>query len=272
MKRSPYRDDVTANTYDHIALPYQFAAPARDLVAMLRLPAGGRVLDVGTGTGAAAIPAAEVVGIEGTVIALDASVEMLRLLQRKEVCRVVAGEVPGLPILDGFFHAVMGNFVVSHFKSYASGLADMIRVLRPGGRLGVTAWAAGSNQFGKAWSDVAATFVNSEILEHAFREIIPWDEWLSQEGKLQQALEDAGFIHVEVTRRTYRIAMNVTDYLSLREGSVEGNLLRRNLEPDQWRQFRERVREVFRDRFSSSVEYSRDVFFGIGTKPASTRD
>lgn len=264
--RSPYCNAVTAATYDQLALPYQFSAPARDLVDMLRLPVGGRVLDVGSGTGAAAIPAAEGVGPEGMVVALDASVEMLRLLQRKGACRVAAGQAPGLPFRDGFFHAVMGNFVLSHFKSYKLGLADMIRVLRPGGRLGVTAWAAGQNPFSQAWSEVAATFVSIDRLQHAFREIIPWDEWLSQEENLQRSLEGAGLIRVEVSRRTYRIAIGVTDYLSLRENSVEGTLLRRNLEAGQWRQFGQYVIEVFRDRFNESIEYRRDVHFGIGTK------
>ena len=266
MKHSPYCDVVTATTYDHLALPYQFAAPARDLVDMLRLPVGCRVLDVGSGTGAAAIPAAEAVGPKGLVVAFDASVEMLRLLHRKMVCREVAGEVPGLPFQDGSFHAVMGSFVLSHFKSYELGLADMIRVLRPGGRLGVTAWAAGQNQFGQAWSDAAATFVSREFHQHAFREIIPWDEWLSQEGNLQRALEDAGLIRVEVSRRTYRIAMSITDYLSLRENSVEGTLLRRNLQAGRWRQFRQCVMDAFCERFNESVEYSREVHFGICAK------
>ena len=266
MKHSPYCDVVTAATYDQLALPYQFSAPARGLVDMLRLPYRGRVLDVGSGTGAAAIPAAKAVGPKGLVVAFDASVEMLRLLHRKMVCREVAGEVPGLPFQDGSFHAVMGSFVLSHFKSYELGLADMIRVLRPGGRLGVTAWAAGQNKFGQTWSDAAATFVSREFHQHAFREIIPWDEWLSQEGNLERALETTGLIHVEVSRRTYRIAMNVADYLSLREASVEGTLVRRNLEAGQWDQFRQRVRKVFRVRFNESIEYDRDVYFGVGTK------
>lgn len=233
---------------------------------MLRLSYGEGVLDVGSGTGAAAIPASEVVGSEGLVVALDASVEMLRLLQSKNVCRVVVGEVPGLPFRDGFFQVVMGNFVLSHFRNYELGLADMIRVLCPGGRLGVTAWAAGQNPFGHAWSEVAATFMSRESHQHAFSKIIPWDEWLSQQGNLLRALDETGLIHVEVSCRTYRISMNVADYLSLREASVEGTLVRRNLEAGQWRQFRQRVRKVFRIRFNESIEYDRDVYFGVGTK------
>ena len=268
MKQSPYCEAANAATYDQLALPYQFSAPARDLVGMLRLPVGGRVLDVGSGTGAAAIPAAEAVGPEGQVIAFDASVEMLRHLQRKRECSVIAGEAPGLPFQDGMFHAVMGNFVLSHFKNYHLGLADMIRVLRPEGRLGVTAWAAGQNQFGQAWSEIATTFISGEHLQHDFREIIPWDEWFSQEGNLRHALEKAGLISVEVSRRTYLISLTTADYLALRTSSVEGTVLRRNLTAGQWLHLLERVANLFHRRFGESIEYSRDVYFGIGTKSA----
>ena len=59
MKDSPYCDAEVVAAYDRLAVPRQFAAPARDLVAGLGLSVvGNRVLDVGTGTGAALIPAA----------------------------------------------------------------------------------------------------------------------------------------------------------------------------------------------------------------------
>ena len=59
MKDSPYFDAGVAAAYNRPAVPLQFAAPARDLVAGLGLSVVGyRVLDVGTGTGAALIRAA----------------------------------------------------------------------------------------------------------------------------------------------------------------------------------------------------------------------
>lgn len=266
MKQSPYCDPSNAATYDRLSVPHQFSAPAKDLVEMLQLPSGGRVLDVGSGTGAAAIPAAESVGCEGLAVALDASADMLQILQKKGLCRVVVGEVPKLPFRDGSFQAVMGSFVLSHFRNYRVGLADMIRVLHPGGRLGLSAWAAGRNPFGQLWSEIAAEYVSSDDHQRAFSEIIPWDEWFSQEGSLERALEEAGLVRVEVYGRTYTIAMNVEDYVSLREASVEGTLLRRNVEAGQWNEFRARVRQAFHDRFNEPIEYERGVYFGLGTK------
>jgi len=256
MKHSPYFEAETAASYDRLAVPHHFAAPARDLVRRLRLPVRGLVLDVGSGSGAAAIPAAEIVGPQGVVVALDPSLEMLRLLQRKGGCWIVAGQAPGLPFPDDLFHAVIANFVLSHFKSYKVGLADVIRVLRSGGRLGVTAWGATQNEFVRVWKEVAAEFVSEERFQHAFRELIPWDEWFSQDGHLQEALEEVGLLGVEVSRRQYRITMSATDFLSVREISVEGRLLRRMLKAGQWHEFQRRLNDLFRTRFGESIEYT----------------
>src|SRR5215469_10483976 len=59
---SPYLDATLVASYERLSVPLQFAAPARDLVAALDVSTGDRVLDVGTGTGAALIQAATHVG------------------------------------------------------------------------------------------------------------------------------------------------------------------------------------------------------------------
>ncbi|NIN67609.1 MAG: methyltransferase domain-containing protein [Anaerolineae bacterium] len=140
--------DSIAATYDRIWAPL-FTLPAEDLVVMLRLPPGGLALDVGTGTGVAALPALKAVGPEGVVVGLDSSLEMLRLARGKSVSYLVTGEVPGLPFPDGTVDGMLASFVLSHFTCYETALFDMVRVLRPGGRLGVTAWGASRSEFGR---------------------------------------------------------------------------------------------------------------------------
>lgn len=103
----PY--DSIAATYDRIWAPL-FTLPARDLVVMLGLPPGGLALDVGTGTGVAALPASKAVGPEGVVVGLDPSLEMLRLAQGKGLSQLVAGEVPGLPFPDRTIDGMLANF------------------------------------------------------------------------------------------------------------------------------------------------------------------
>jgi ubiquinone/menaquinone biosynthesis C-methylase UbiE len=268
MEHSPYSDAGNTAVYNRLALPAQFAEPARDLVSLLRTARGGRVLDVGSGTGAVAIPASEAVGDAGSVLATDASVEMLRHVKEKGLSCVAVARVPELPVEDGWFDIVTASFVISHFVNYPAGLKEMLRALRPGGRLGVSAWAPGQNAYGEAWVEVAARFANLDQLNRAFHDVIPWDELFSNEGDLRRALEDAGLVDVELIKRKYTIRIGVEEYLSMRSSSVEGTMLRRSLSAADWERFNAEMGQTFRERFDATVEYDREVHFAIGTKPA----
>lgn len=93
-----------------------------------RLPEG-RLLDLGGGTGAAN----DVFG-DRQVVALDPSREMLSLNNAPQ--RTV-GVGEKLPFDDGAFDAVFSAYVFRNLDSVESTLAEVARVLRPGGRLGV---------------------------------------------------------------------------------------------------------------------------------------
>jgi demethylmenaquinone methyltransferase/2-methoxy-6-polyprenyl-1,4-benzoquinol methylase len=96
--------------------------------ALDRLP-GGRILDLGAGTGAAN----EVFG-DREVVALDPSPEMLALNGAGH--RVVAaGEA--LPFVDDSFDAVFSAYVFRNLDSVDGTLSEIHRVLRPGGMAGI---------------------------------------------------------------------------------------------------------------------------------------
>lgn len=259
----PY--DAIAATYDRIWGPI-FTLPARDLVAMLGLPSSGLALDVGSGTGAAALPAVKAVGPEGLVIGLDQCVEMLRVAQRKGVSPLVAGEVPGLPFLDSTFDAALASFVLSHFACYETALLDIVRILRPGGQLGVTAWGATQSEFSQAWQEVAESFVSKDLLLDASRRGVPWEEWFSDPLHLREALRDAGLINVSQRRCEYEVSMSVADYLFSKEMSLRGRFMRELLSEARWEQFRGRVAEEFRTRFREPIEYNTEVHLAVGTR------
>src|SRR5262245_53908204 len=160
MDPSPYSDPELATTADRLTVPIHFAAPARDLVRVLDIAPGAAVLDVGSGTGPVAAAAREAVGSVGRVVGLEPSPALLGILKTKRACDVVAGCVPGLPFRAACFDRVLASFVLSHVPDYAVGLADMVRVLRPAGRLGVSAWAPAQTEVMQLWRDVVGTFVN----------------------------------------------------------------------------------------------------------------
>ena len=127
--------DSVAETYARIHAP-RLAEPARDLVELTGIEAGWRVLDVGTGTGVAAFAAA---GTGANVVGIDEAPGMLRVARSADGSLPVATAIAiDLPFRDGTFDALLANFVLAHFTKYKTALFDMKRVLRPGGRLGLT--------------------------------------------------------------------------------------------------------------------------------------
>lgn len=263
---SPYRSHELAASYVRLAVPHHFAAPARDLVHALRLRPGALVLDVGSGTGAATIPATEIVGPRGRVVAVDPSPAMLSHARASCACLPVAGAAPRLPFADGIFDAAVASFCLSHFPDYVEGLADIARVLRPGGAIGVSAWGKMEGEHVRAWREAIAPFVEAQELVGAFRELVPWDEWFTEEQNLRQALVEAGLERVELEARAYPVAIGIDDFLALREASVEGMLLRSSLEPGRWSECRRQASELFRRRFPAGLRYTRPASLALARK------
>ena len=87
---------------------------------------GGRILDLGSGTGAAR----QVFG-DREVVALDPVVEMLRL---SRIPQRVAAVGEGLPFGDARFDGVFSAFVFRNLTSVVRTLDEIHRVLRPGGK------------------------------------------------------------------------------------------------------------------------------------------
>ncbi len=124
----------------------------RAAIAAARLRPGMRVLDVACGTGQLARAAAAEVGEVGEVIGLDLSVGMLRRAARVRpvpgaaVPRYLAGDALALPFPAAAtghgFDAVTMGFGLRNMPDYAASLAEMYRVLVPGGRLVVLEIAA----------------------------------------------------------------------------------------------------------------------------------
>ena len=96
---------------------------------------GDDVLDVCCGTGDLALAAAEA---GGRVTAIDFSAPMLERARRKSAdIAWVEGDALALPFADGSFDAVTIGFGLRNLAEADRGLAELRRVLRPGGRLGI---------------------------------------------------------------------------------------------------------------------------------------
>jgi len=101
------------------------------------------VLDVACGTGVVTREALRRVGAGGRVTGLDASAGML-VVAREQGGDIAwhEGRAESLPFPDASFDAVVSQFGLMFFGDRAGALAEMGRVLRPGGRLAVAVWAS----------------------------------------------------------------------------------------------------------------------------------
>ncbi len=98
---------------------------------------GDRALDVATGTGELALALARRVAPGGSVVGSDFSEGMLELARRKAAPAVTFewGNALELPYPDGSFAAATVGFGARNFSDLDRGLAEMARVVRPGGRV-----------------------------------------------------------------------------------------------------------------------------------------
>lgn len=261
-------------SYDGVAEIYErihasrLAEPARDLVAAVDPPEGGRVLDVGTGTGVAAAEAVVALDGAGSVTGIDASVGMLAVARRvRPHLRVAAAEVIDLPFADGAFDVVIGNFVLAHFTKYQTALFDLLRVLRPGGRLALSAWSDGQDELTRVWLEQVGTVVPREVLESAISHAIPWRERFRDREALEEMLMDAGLRQVRIDRRQYRFTYGLDEYVEGLATWATGRFVRSMLGDHAFGAFLGRVRAVFGERFPDPVLDFRDVLIAVGTKP-----
>ena len=258
--------DSVADVYDRVRASVH-TPPARDLVALAEPAAGDRVLDVGTGTGIAALAARDAVGPGGLVVGIDRSIEMLRVSRTKGLGRVSVATANDLPFRDAAFDVVVAGFVIAFVPRHETAFFDMIRVLRPGGRLAVSAWGPPEDEFSRAWREVAESYVGPDVLRGALTKAAPGEERFSDPKRLEESLREAGLRPVRVERRAYRSTMSIDDYLTGREASLRGRFMREMLGPELWERFRGHARETFSSRFREPLGDTEDALLAAGTKP-----
>jgi SAM-dependent methyltransferase len=112
--------------------------------AVAELREGERVLDLGSGGGIDVLLSAKRVGPTGRAIGLDMTDEMLALAQQNAAAAGVAnveflkGQIEAIPLPADSVDVVISNCVINLAADKPAVFREIARVLKPGGRMGVT--------------------------------------------------------------------------------------------------------------------------------------
>ena len=164
--------------------------------AVADLHDGETVLDLGSGAGADVLISARRVGPRGRVIGLDMTDEMLELARANAAragvtnAEFVKGHIEDIPLADASVDVVISNCVINLSSDKAAVLAEVARVLRPGGRFAV--------------SDVIA---DPEMDEATRADMAQWTGCIAgalTRAQFTQTLAAAGLVDVEI-RETHRV-------------------------------------------------------------------
>jgi len=137
--------NAAADHFDDEPLTF-WARTGTRTIERLGLHPGARVLDVGCGTGASALPAAAAVAPDGHVIGIDLADRLLERARDKARTHGLTnvefrvGDMTATGLPDESFDAVVSVFSVFFVPDMVGLLRELWRMVRPGGQLAVTTW------------------------------------------------------------------------------------------------------------------------------------
>lgn len=191
--------DFDERTSRHLEAAYMapdVVEQRRLVIQALALQPGENVLDIGSGPGFLAAEMAAVVGDQGSVHGVDTSESMLAIAAHRERApgsaptEFRAGDALELPYPDASFDVAVSTQVYEYVEDMPAALAQVRRVLRPGGRLLI---------LDTDWDSVVWRSSDRDRMRRVFA---AWDEHLADPhlpARLTGLLADAGFT---VTLRT----------------------------------------------------------------------
>jgi ubiquinone/menaquinone biosynthesis C-methylase UbiE len=209
------------------------------LLDVVELRSGARLLDLATGPGYVARRAVE---RGATVVGVDVSEAMLGMARRGVPgAEFRRADIEKLPFADASFDAAVGNFAILHVGRPERVAAEARRVLREGGRVGLSAWdfPRRARLFGVFVDAVAA--VDAPPPEDV--PVGPSFFRFSEDAEFIGLLKEAGFADAEV--RTIEFHHFVPSPDELWDGLLGGTVRTRALVLGQSDEQRGRIRDAF---------------------------
>jgi ubiquinone/menaquinone biosynthesis C-methylase UbiE len=212
-----YGWDAAAPAYDN-AWSNQLRPTHDILLKMTSLQPGMRVLEIACGTGLVTMRVADAVMPGGSVFTTDIAGEMVAETANQALSRgfdnveAARMEAENLPLENDSFDVAICALGLMYIPDPIRALAEMCRVVRPGGIVAVAVWGERRNC---GWADIFPIIdaqVKSEVCPLFFSMGVP--------NALANAMESAGLGQIEQTRQA--VEMLFPDDGSLLHAQIDG--------------------------------------------------
>jgi SAM-dependent methyltransferase len=237
-------------------------------VERLRLKHGAKVLDVCCGSGASALPAAEAVGAGGQVIAVDLAGDLLKLGQAKAEAGGLKnvefrrGDMTDLGFPDNHFDAVICVFGIFFVPDMERQVAELWRMVRPGGQLAITTWGV------RFWNPAYGIWLDAvrRTRPDLYTEFNPWDRITTSEA-VYKLMREGGTQNISVAAEDgYQALRTPEDFWTMALGSG----LRWTVDQMGPELAREVKRDILDQLAASGIDrVETNVIYAVAEKPLS---
>jgi ubiquinone/menaquinone biosynthesis C-methylase UbiE len=229
------------------------------LLAGLPVEDASVAIDIGAGVGAL-LPAIQEGAPQAFVAGVDAAEGMIRRAPRSFGRAVM--DAGRLAVRDACVDVVLMPFMLFFLPDPPLGLAEAMRILRPGGGLGVATWDAEGNTFraDEEWANLLDEY-------GAASDPAPWMlELMDTPEKLSALLEDAGFQHVGSATDREPEPLDLEDFLQVRTRIGRSKRRFESLSPETRTELLARAKERLGDLPPVDFIDPQVALFGWGIK------
>jgi SAM-dependent methyltransferase len=178
-----------AEVYERCFVPAIFGRWAPQIADAANIASEDRVLDVGCGTGVLTRAAADRVADESQVTGLDLNEGMLAVARRlRPRIDWRQGDATKLPLPAESYDVVLSQFSLMYFPDRSAAITEMVRVLRPGGRLAVAVWGP----YERATGYVTLTEIAKRVCGQAAVDVLTAPFALGEQNALRVLFQEAG--------------------------------------------------------------------------------
>lgn len=188
-------------------LERQLEPLGRAAMEALEVSEGHRVLDVGCGIGGTPIALSKRVGPSGRVVGLDILSDAIDVLRgdggNPDNVDFICGDAQRYAFSEGSFDAIFSRFGVMFFDDATAAFRNLLRALRPGGRLGFVCWRdLSENELDDLPLRAVASLLPPDLVSKTASS--GWFSF-SRAESLRRILGEAGFLDVQITSRDVRV-------------------------------------------------------------------